>query len=56
MRQHKQEICGEETKYKFKFIFFYMRQHKQEICGEETKYKFKFIFFLHETTQTRNLW
>ena len=25
-----EEICGEDTKYKFKFIYFYKRQHKQK--------------------------
>ena len=40
-----EEMCGEETKYKFKFFFFlHETTQTEEICGEETKYKFKFIF------------
>ena len=51
-----EEICGEETKYKFKFIFFYMRQHKQKkFVVKRLNTNLNLSFVLHETTQTEEI-
>ena len=51
-----EEICGEDTKYKFKFIFFYMRRHKQKkFVVNILNTNLNLSFVLYETTQTEKI-